>query len=182
LRDIVARRRRRAAGQAVIEFALLLPVLLLIAVAIGDFGRVFVSAVAVEGGVRAAADYGAFEKSNWCVIDPGTSLCTSVNVAGTEAEMQRRACTAVKALPDYVGAADGSTCSNPAFSYVLENAPNAAPYASGCDLSTPGCVKVVHVTLAYDFHAALNFPPLPTQVHIVRESWFPISELPMGGS
>ena len=182
MRDIVARCRRQAAGQAVIEFALLLPVLLLIAVAIGDFGRVFVSAVAVEGGARAAADYGAFEKSNWCVIDPGTSLCTSVNVPGTEAEMERRACTAVKALPDYVGAADGSTCSNPTFSYVLEDAPNASPYTPGCDLSTAGCVKVVHVTLTYDFHTALNFPPLPTQVHIVRESRFPISELPMGGS
>lgn len=169
----------RARGQAAIEFALILPPLLLIALAIGDFGRVFVNAIAVESGARAAADYGAFQKSNWCVIDPDTLACTDVNVAATEAEMERRACTAVMALPDYVGAADGSTCTNPTFSYVLEPAPASSPYDPACDLSQEGCVKVVHVTLTYEFHTALNLPPLPSTVQIVRDSKFAITEIPL---
>ena len=181
MRDVVVPWRRRAAGQAVVEFALTIPILFLIAVAIGDFGRVYVSAIAVESGARAAADFGAFEKSNWCLQELPTDPCDGGNIAATEAEMQRRACTAVKSLPDYVGAADGSTCSNPTFSYVLEDAPNIAPYTASCALSEAGCVKVVHVTLAYDFHTALSVPPFPTTVTIVRDSSYAISELPAGG-
>jgi len=170
----------RRSGQAAIEFALVLPVLLFIALAIGDFGRVFVSVVAVESGARAAADYGAFDKANWCVLDPDTGLCSDSNVAATEAEMRRRACTATMSLPDYEGADDGSDCTNPAFTYVLEDAPATAPYDPACNLATAGCVKVVHVTLTFDFHTALDLPPLPSTVHVVRDSRFPISELPTG--
>lgn len=181
MRDAVVSCRRRAAGQAVVEFALIIPILFLIAVAIGDFGRVYVSAVGVESGARAAADFGAFEKSNWCLQALPGDACDYANVAATEAEMQRRACTAVKSLPDYVGAADGSTCTNPTFSYVLEDAPNGGPYTASCDLSEVGCVKVVHVTLSYDFHTALKVPPFPTTVTIVRDSSYAISELPASG-
>lgn len=181
MREVVVPFRRRAAGQAVVEFALIIPILFLIAVAIGDFGRIYVSAVAVESGARAAADFGAFEKSNWCLQALPGDPCDTANVAATEADMQRRACTAVKSLPDYVGAADGSTCTNPTFSYALEDAPNAAPYVPSCGLSEAGCVKVVHVTLTYQFHTALNVPPFPTTVTIVRDVSFAISELPAGG-
>ena len=174
-----------AAGQALVEFVLIIPILFLIAVAVGDFGRVYVSAVAVESGAREAADYGAFEKTNWCVPEDDLSgLCESDpllnNISRTEAEMERRACTAVRALPDYVGAADGSTCTNPTFTYALEPAPTAVPYDPLCDLSEDACVKIVHVTLTFDFHTALNIPPFPTTLTIVRDSRYAISELPVG--
>lgn len=183
--DGKSRNERAARGQALVEFALIIPILFLIAVAVGDFGRVYVSAVAVESGAREAADYGAFDKTNWCVPDDDLSgLCETEplknNIATTEAEMQRRACTAVRSLPDYIGAADGTTCSNPTFTYALVPAPDVTPYDADCDLSVDACVKVVHVTLTYDFHTALNIPPFPTTVTIVRDSRYAISELPVG--
>ncbi|MDF1502326.1 TadE/TadG family type IV pilus assembly protein [Roseisolibacter sp. H3M3-2] len=58
-----ARRRRRRlhddTGAAVVEFALLVPVLLLFAMAAIDFGRVVATGIAVSGAVRAGAQYGA---------------------------------------------------------------------------------------------------------------------------
>jgi len=57
--------RRRHSGQSVVEFALVVPVLLLILLAIADFGRMYTSAVAVESAGREAADFGAFDATYW---------------------------------------------------------------------------------------------------------------------
>ncbi|HET8787105.1 MAG TPA: TadE/TadG family type IV pilus assembly protein, partial [Candidatus Limnocylindrales bacterium] len=109
------RPRRRQAGQSVVEFALVVPVLLLIVIAVADFGRLYNAAVAVESAAREAADYGAFQADNW-------SSTTPANITTTLQEMQRRACTAAKGshLEGYAGADDGSSCSNPSFSCSLE--------------------------------------------------------------
>lgn len=197
LPDASSRTGRGARGQALVEFVLIIPILFFIAVAIGDFGRIYVSAVAVESGAREAADYGAFTESNWCLQPVPAGPCepdpAKNNIANTEAEMQRRACTAVKGLPDYFEppGANGSTCSTEKdgveeliFSCggvspgtcALED----APYTPRCDLSAAGCVKIVHVIMTYTFHLALKFPPFPETVTIVRESRFAISELPVG--
>lgn len=174
--------RERSAGQSLAELALILPVFLLITIAIADFGRVYVSAVAVESGAREAADYGAFKKDNWCVVDAGTGLCMdpNPNLAITLAEMERRACAATSNLPDYEepeGTTNHATCTNPLFSYAIEPAPDTSPYDPSCDLGETGCVKLVAVTLDYDFHMIVQFPPLPSTLHIVRASRFAISEL-----
>ena len=58
---------KRQAGQSVTEFALIVPILLLLLIAISDFGRFYASAVAVEAAGREAADFGAFDASNWTI-------------------------------------------------------------------------------------------------------------------
>ena len=55
-----SRGRIGRAGQGIAEFALIVPIMFLLAVGIGDFGRAFTSAIAVESAAREAADYGAF--------------------------------------------------------------------------------------------------------------------------
>lgn len=171
----------RQHGQSLVEFALIIPILFLIAVAVGDFGRVYVSAVTIESAAREAADYGAFLKPNWCVIaDALAPDCDLVNVPFTVAEMERRACTTASTLPDYEelpGTVNHATCTNPVFRYALEDAP-APPY-SPCSLEQSGCVKIVHVWLEHDFFTTIDFPPLPSTVHIRRDSYYAISELPV---
>src|SRR5690242_2388172 len=73
-------------GQSIAEFAIIVPVVFLILLAIADLGRVYTSAVAVEAAGREAADFGAFDATAW---NPG-------NVAITVQEMKRRACVAAK--------------------------------------------------------------------------------------
>jgi len=154
-------------GQSVTEFALILPILLLLALAIGDFGRVYAAMIGVEASARESADYGAFAPENW----------NATNLATTEAEMMRRACTAVRQLPDYVGAADASTCTNPTVTWTLEH-PSGPASPSSCSKANvvPPCV--VHVTATFEFQTLIRFPPLPESVDIVRDSYFAITELP----
>jgi hypothetical protein len=63
-------RRQKSRGQAVVEFALILPVFLLMTLGVVDVARVFTSYISLTNGVSNAALYagsGAF--SNWCVSD-----------------------------------------------------------------------------------------------------------------
>jgi Flp pilus assembly protein TadG len=158
--------RERAAGQAIVEFAVILPVMLLLVLAVGDFGRLYTSAVAIEAGARQAADYGAFSASSW----------SAAAQAATVAEMERRACAAASMLPDYVepaGTLNHATCTNPTFSYVLERQP-----VSG-DCSDPALEppSILDVTLAFAFHPVLAFPPIPATVTLTRDSRYALSDL-----
>jgi hypothetical protein len=111
-------------GQSIAEFAIVVPVVFLILLAIADLGRVYTSAVAVEAAGREAADFGAFDATAW---NPG-------NVAITVQEMKRRACVAAKGshLEGYAQSSpsDDSSCTNPAFSCTLERNGATADCAS----------------------------------------------------
>jgi hypothetical protein len=50
-----------ARGQSLVEFALLLPLLLVILLGVADFGRVFQAGIMMESATRAAAEAGAVE-------------------------------------------------------------------------------------------------------------------------
>ena len=55
----VIRRRDRSRGESVVEFALVLPILLLLLAATIDFGRLFYLYVAVNNAAKEGALYGA---------------------------------------------------------------------------------------------------------------------------
>ena len=175
--------RHREGGQSLVEFALVLPVILLFLVGIADLGRLYNSAVAVESAAREAADYGSFDASNW----------TPVNVPVTVAEMERRACTAVAGshLQDYetTDPVTNTTCTNPTFTCTLER--NGAStdcaasrgFTDGVDCSDattePPCT--VHVRMSYQFHLILAIPPIPAVIQADRDSFFRVSDLQPGG-
>jgi Flp pilus assembly protein TadG len=172
------RRRHRPRGQSVVEFALVVPLLLLVLIAIADFGRFYTSAVAVESAAREAADFGAFDGSNW----------TASNAPTTTDLMQQRACVAAAGshLEGYQsGDPNNNTCTNPSFSCTLEVAAQSADCAtSGGVVGTSDCSQsstdppcAVHVTLTYQFRTLLALPPMPTSVQIVRNSRFWVSNL-----
>ena len=104
-------RRPRDAGQSVVEFALILPILAILSLAIVDLARIYTTRVSVESAAREAADFGTFGSQKW---DPAVY---SIVPDGTVAKMERRACVAASDLPDYVGPDDA--CTNPSFAYAL---------------------------------------------------------------
>jgi Flp pilus assembly protein TadG len=168
----------------VTEFALVVPVLMLLLIAIADFGRIYASAVAVEAAGREAADYGAFEASQW----NATNYSTTVN------EMERRACVAAAGshLEGYqtTDPANNTTCTNPSFSCTLEHSGattdcmNPGGFANGIDCSDPATdpACTVHVQMTYTFQTFLSVPPMPTSVQLVRDSRFRISCLTVAGT
>lgn len=175
--------RTRDSGQSVVEFAIIVPVLLLLLVGISDLGRLYTSAVAIESAAREAADYGAFDASYWdTTVDPDNIT------AVTLPEMERRACTAAAGshLQDYESpVSDGSTCTNPSFHCFLERngastdcgASNGFTNGVNCsDVTTePPCT--VHVRMDYEFHLLLAIPPFPATIDVSRHSYYRISDL-----
>jgi hypothetical protein len=171
----------RRSGQSIAEFAIIVPVVFLILLAIADLGRVYTSAVAVEAAGREAADFGAFDATAW---NPG-------NVAITVQEMKRRACVAAKGshLEGYAQSdpSDDSSCTNPAFTCTLEwNGATADCAGSGgvvggadCsqDIQTTNPACTVHIHLDYDFRTFFAIPPMPTSIGLGRDSFFRIASL-----
>lgn len=165
-------------GQSITEFALVVPVLFLLLLAIADFGRLYTSAVAVEAAGREAADFGAFDVSKW----------NGSNAATTVALMQQRACVAAAGshLEGYATTdPDNNTCTNPTMSCTLELGADSADCASSngfvngtdCSLAATDPPCTVHVHMEYSFRTLLSIPPIPSAIQIGRDSLFRISNL-----
>ena len=144
---------RPSPGQSVVEFALTLPLLLFLMVAVVDLARIYTTMLSVESAAREAADFGTFGSQKWNVA------IYNASPGGTEASMERRACVAASDLPDYVGPDDD--CTNPTFAYQL-SADRGATWvdydeALACDdpAREPPCW--VKVTLEYDFDLLIPF-------------------------
>ncbi len=182
VRRLSARRRsdatrRSQRGQGLAEFALIVPLMFILAIAVGDFGRLFTAAVAVESAAREAADYGAFlGKDRWNEADAAT-------MAANEAEMRRRACTSSAELSDYVGSPgpdDTGDCTIPLVTIHPPVHPSSGPAAGtgSCTAAEPLDKPCwIHVTVTYEFRPLIPFPPIPSSIMITRDSWFAISDL-----
>lgn len=168
-------------GQAVVEFALILPIMIVLMLAVIDLARIYTTMINVESAAREAADFGTFGSQKWNVA------VYDVVPDGTEAKMKRRACVASSALPDYVGPDD--SCTNPAFSYLLSGDRGATwgPYDIGlaCDDSVREPPCWLKVTLRYDFHLLVPFNfeifgtayGVPNTMTFERSSIFPMTDL-----
>lgn len=178
-------RRRREPGQSVVEFALILPLMVIILFAIVDFARIYTTMMSVESAAREAADYGTtLGAGRWQVGSP---------MDATVAEMRRRACVAASDLTDYVDA-DGNPatqgdCTNPTFSYCVTPSVGGtcAPVDPGqaCDDPLRSTPCRVTVTLSYVFHiiAPVNIDffgvklGLPDVITFQRDSTFAMTDI-----
>lgn len=159
-------RRAPIAGQSLAEFALIVPILFLLAVSVGDFGRVFDAMVAVESGAREAADYGAFLGSDaWAEADAPWTV--------NDAEMRRRACAATSQLAAFDDP-DGTCSTNPAVTWVLEKPAGVTECGGRTGLVEPCRIRV---QVTYQFRPFVALPPIPEQITLQRESIFAISDL-----
>jgi TadE-like protein len=176
--------KRGSAGQSVVEFALVLPLMLIMLLAIVDLARIYTTMMSVESAAREAADYGTtLGAGKW---QPGTPTDSTV------AEMQRRACVAASDLPDYVDPDNDpatGNCANPSFTYCITSSVGgpcgAYDSSATCEdpLRAPPCA--VTVTLAHDFTllAPLNFEFMgveygfPSTLSFERDSTFAMTDI-----
>lgn len=93
--------RRRSAGQSLVEFALVLPVMLLLVLFGVDFGRVFLGWVELNNVVRVAADFAAENPTAWNTVNPNAAVQTQYrNLVANEAAKVN--CTMPSSIPDPV--------------------------------------------------------------------------------
>lgn len=128
-------------GQSVVEFALVLPIALMLLVGILDLGRIYTTMITIESAAREAADFGAYGSANW----------DASNRAATLQAMEERACIASRHLTDH--ASDGAACTNPTVHVALLRPDGGeADATSGCELADrPGGPCRVQVDLDYTF-------------------------------
>ena len=174
-------------GQAVVELAIVLPILLVLLVGISDWARLYTTTIDLEAGAREAAMYGGFSSSFWCDPSIPGSTCSLDNVPKTLQTMETRLCAAASHLPDYTGDVPNGTatitCTNPtlvlANSYTLgaltqltppettqTDAVNAGVLVrpsgiSDCAFPPANSVCQVHVALDYQFHMLLGGIGIP---------------------
>ena len=176
--------RRRAAGQSVVEFTLILPIMLFVLVGIIDFARIYTTMMAVESAAREAADYGTtLGAGKWQAGAP---------MDGTVQEMERRACVAAADLPDYADPDnDPQTggCTNPSFAYCMTATVGGAcgpvDPTNGCEDPLRATPCTVTVTLTHDFHLlapiGIDFHGmhlgLPTTLTFQRDSTFAMTDI-----
>jgi hypothetical protein len=177
-------------GQSVTEFALFLPILVLLLLGIGELARVYSTMIAVESAAREAADWGAFRPGNWDV--PSSTYTITVE------EMERRACTPLKGLTEYNGdgstpcpLVDGSLPANPTFACDLYE-PASGTWASCSVPSTCNdadkmgndaipCKVRVTLSYTYDVIIPTELLGLPTSFTFTQFSIFNVADEPATG-
>jgi Flp pilus assembly protein TadG len=102
----MVKRRRKQGGQALVEIALVLPILLMVLMGIIDFGRVFHGYLTVTNAARTAVRQAAVGVSDTMVIqtarDSAGSLdVTQLNVSITPTQFQRYPGNSVTVVVSY---------------------------------------------------------------------------------
>ena len=193
MRMLFIPRRSGSRGQSVVEFALVLPIMVVLLFAIVDFARIYTTMMSVESAAREAADYGTELGAAKWLPDPDPAP-PPAGADQTVVDMREHACIASKNLPDYAttgGDEDGDGvddgCTNPAFSYCITAGGTCGPLnpADGCEITTREPPCKVTVTLSYDFHllAPLHINILgveygvPSTIAITRDSTFAMTDI-----
>ena len=135
---------RSSRGQAIAEFALVLPLVLGIVGAGIDFSRAFAASMTLTSATRNAAEAAAFE---------------ALDLAAAEDIAASVACTEARQIPGFVPGTDGDveTCTNPVVSVTYSR-----------DATAPGAntrypLVTVTVTTEMDFGLAVPWPFIPHQ-------------------
>jgi Flp pilus assembly protein TadG len=149
-----------------LEFALMLPFLLLLAVGVVDIGRAIYYTIAVNNGATAGAEY-ASQGLNFASLDPTnlvkikqTAVCDAAN--GDTRQHLWNACSNGLLTQDNVTVTLGCRCANDTSGLSCDPMPNTACDSSfTCD---PGVntVECVRVQTTATFSPLFNWPGLPS--------------------
>lgn len=103
------RATRSPGGQTLVEFALVLPILLVLLLAVVDFGRVFSASMAVEASTRNSAEVGAIERLRNGPPAPGTE---AAYYAALHEQVARVVCSELSLLPNTTFNPADRTCAS----------------------------------------------------------------------
>jgi hypothetical protein len=101
---------RHQRGQALVEFTLIVPILLILVLTVGDFGRFFAAGITVESIARTAAERAAREYLREEAAVGGAPL-SAAGYARVHAYAWEMVCEEAAGLPDVVTGSPGDECS-----------------------------------------------------------------------
>ena len=133
---------RATRGQSLVEFALVLPMLLVLLLGIADFGRVFAAGITLEAAARNAAEVAAQE---YLQLRRDTAPATAADFDRIHRTALERLCGEADTLPNQV--TSGSTCSMPAAAVCIHDLGAELVNYAGCGAgagSAPGQCEEMH--------------------------------------
>ncbi len=150
------RYRPRSRGQAIVELALILPILLLLLAAALDLGRLFYSQITVanasrEGAIEAALNPASFSAGAGCDAATNRVMCRVVNETQSSFVSVAPADVALSCSPASCAKAIGSTVTVTVTGHFRLITPILAVFTGGQD-----------ITFASSAEAQINTPPVVT--------------------
>ena len=136
---VAARGRTARKGQSLVEFALVLPMLLVLLLGIADFGRVFTAGIALEGATRNGAEAAAQEYVQMARNRP-SGVLTASDYTTLHEVAASAVCSETSILPEH--AETGGICSMPAVAVCIHD---GSGDPAGCGPgSAPGQCTELH--------------------------------------
>ena len=129
---------RHPRGQSLVEFALVLPMLLVLLLGIADFGRVFAAGITVEAAARNGAEAAAQEYLQLLQKNGGT--LSTVDYQRVHQAALDRVCGDAETLPNKVG--PGGACSMPLTAVCVHDGIDLAGCGVEKDPSVAQCDEV----------------------------------------
>jgi Flp pilus assembly protein TadG len=153
---LLRRSVRSEAGNALVELAVALPLLVLTLIGTADFARVFYTSIELTNAARAGAQYGAASIANSSnVPNMQTTATSSVNITGLNAvAAQLCQCFTAAGVPGSI------------VSCTL-----AAPCSGGTHR-----VMTVTVTTTKTFTTLVNYVGIPSSLALIRSATLRVSE------
>jgi Flp pilus assembly protein TadG len=143
MRHVTRCRSRR--GNAIVEFTILFPLLLLMLFGTMDFARVFFGGIAMENAARAGVQYGA--------LSPGKAGDTNGIVAAALADAANQGLA-------------GLTASATRFCACIGSDSTVSCSTATCSGQTPN--GYVRATVQYTYNSIVRYPGLPATLTISR--------------
>lgn len=162
------RKSEKQSGQALIELAIALPVLLALAIGLIDIGRYAYVAILIGNAARAGAAYGS-QGNSQSVDNTGITNAADYDFAGATSGNTTNNGQLVSALTVSSSVACGCDSAGTITSYSCNSVTN--PNAGNCTaLGSPSgnWVVVVSVTASGSFNALFNYPGIPSPLAISR--------------
>ena len=165
------KKTRSQSGQALIELAFVVPMLLVLALGVIEVGRYAYIAILVGNAARAGADYGA--QSNAQSIDTtGIQNAAYYDFAGAKSGSTKANGQTVSTLTITSTVSCGCDSGGAITSASCDSTTN--PSAGTCT-GTANWVVFVSVTASGTFNSLFSYPGIPTSITISRTATIPVA-------
>ena len=162
--------QRRQSGQALVEMAVMLPILALLALGVIEMGRYAYVAILVGSAARAGAAYGAQSHAQ---ASQATGADSIENAADNDFQSNGQPVSKLTVASTFSCGCDNGGTINPPPSGT-----NAFCFLTGATSCAGGghFVEVVSVTASGKFDSLFNYPGLPSSITVTRLSQMRVAD------
>lgn len=169
---------RGGKGQALLEFAIVLPVLLVLGLGLIEIGRYAYIAILVGNAARAGAAYGA-QNRNLSGDAPGIRQAAKADFAGIASGTDQNNGLLASALT--VNSFPTCSCDNAGTLSPAPTTPYCTAPPGGTNNSAGSCtsghwVIIVNVTASGTFNSLFSYPGIPSSIDISRTAQMRVAQ------